>query len=919
MKVVSKLLLIIIVVTLVSASAMGNTRIRELGGDTVIEDTDGGTVWLYSDGTWINTSALNTSITGNPSYIFDGNIHNSNGNNWTATWAHLQDAIDDCDNGTVYVTSDLTTDGNTIEGKVGVTLDFLTTTVIPGSSHDLFNMSQGFSVKNLWVNCSGLAFTNSVFFFDGADKINHDGQMNYIEHVGVYSTAGQGIVINMTANAANENVCFVHISDVYAAYVDTVIYMNAATAVGTAFINGNYFNDIRGRSCINFIELNREGAGTNQLDGNIFEGYHFQYGGSTNFSIRCDANNNYFNGFTWDADTGTGSYSHRIEGNHNIVYDYMNNVSAWHDTGTDNLCYNRRNNTRWGDLDWEESFTMQTIGNYISFIAPLAVRLQHGADGDVYMFSSAGSGENPDVYVYGRNDADTGVGYGLMDYDDDYFRLTANTKIVEINDILKLKTRTTYPTSPVEGMIFYNTTDNTFYGRTGAVWQSLNDSGAGVADGNDYFLNGTVQNSNGNSFAATEAGIQAAIDDLIISGTVYMPNGTISLTAGLTLDNNIKLVGAGVGATILQDTGGVTPITVNGKHNVTLSDFTVDGNNIGSNSIYVTGGSENIRIKNIKILNTGFQGIYLSHTCDYVYISDVHIIHGDSAASHGFGLTGCNNTVINDCILENYYADNTEDGIDIAADCCNITLNNIIIRGFYDGIKLINCLNININNLYIYDDANHGIKFQGDYINVNNFQIIDEAGGADTGDSIWADTSASHIHISNGHIIDSDDVGITIGCSNFTADNVEVDNPDGAAFTIGNNQKNIWMTNCKFYHAGAFNKINSGASNIFMDNLIIAYGASYGISADAASYKLMNSIIEYNGADGIDMTISSCNNYSIIGCTFRYNDAPAPYMGVDCGANDDYNFITLNTFIGDVLDDHTLSHGLVENNIGDDI
>lgn len=94
----------------------------------------------------------------------------------------------------------------------------------------------------------------------------------------------------------------------------------------------------------------------------------------------------------------------------------------------------------------------------------------------------------------------------------------------------------------------------------------------------------------GTTYAATSAGIQAAIDALpSTGGIVYLPAGTYSLTTGITLDTGCWLKGAGTEATILSwaSTSG-TMITALSETRVRCSDFRISSSVAGVSSIGIS-------------------------------------------------------------------------------------------------------------------------------------------------------------------------------------------------------------------------------------------------------------------------------------------------------------------------------------------
>ena len=80
-------------------------------------------------------------------------------------------------------------------------------------------------------------------------------------------------------------------------------------------------------------------------------------------------------------------------------------------------------------------------------------------------------------------------------------------------------------------------------------------------------------------YPLTQAGLVAAIADLPAGGgTIYIGEGTLTITSAISLSKHIKLVGAGIGVTILTVTTGISMFTI-GDFNLEMSDFSVTGNN----------------------------------------------------------------------------------------------------------------------------------------------------------------------------------------------------------------------------------------------------------------------------------------------------------------------------------------------------
>lgn len=429
-----------------------------------------------------------------------------------------------------------------------------------------------------------------------------------------------------------------------------------------------------------------------------------------------------------------------------------------------------------------------------------------------------------------------------------------------------------------------------------------------------------IRNSNGNYWDATGANLQSAIDDLTSGGTVWLPSGTLAITTQLQMEDNVAVIGQGEGKTTIysDQSGAFIPIWVYQDDHVVLRDFTIDMNSKGSNGIYV-GDSDYVTIDHVEILNAGFQGIYISpYGTDHSFFTNIRVKHGLNTASHGIGVNNANNSIFSNILVENYDTDNdiSEDGLDIT-DCYNSTFDNINVQGcgWHDGIKLTAggpaLSNCTFSNIIISDAVNYGMKIQNtEYSNFNNIVL------RDTGYiSIWDGADlVHHCNFNNIIISNSDSMGLHVGGQYLTFNNMQIINPSGSGIRIENNAHDLSFSNLYIMHPGNYNYIGSGCTRLNFVNCEFTDGSSYGFSIQGSShFKFLNCLFKDNTGDGIDTTASACNNYSIIGCTFMNNA-----LGIDCNSNDDYIMITLNSFIGDTLDDHYTT-GLVENNIGDDI
>jgi len=246
-------------------------------------------------------------------------------------------------------------------------------------------------------------------------------------------------------------------------------------------------------------------------------------------------------------------------------------------------------------------------------------------------------------------------------------------------------------------------------------------------------------------------------------------------------------------------------------------------------------------------------------------------------------------SVLSNCILENYYNGSTEDGIDFSQSG-NITVDNIIIKGFYDAIKIIDTDYISLSNIVMTKIGYHGFKLQGKHININNFNINDTVYIA-----ISMDSSSSFVSISNGNIYDSKSVGIQISANdNVSISNVKIHKTQDSGIRIGSND--VTINNLHVFEAGNENYMG-GAENIHISNSIFKDSPDYGLAIINCHYFTIDHCDFISNNDGIDTTIGAVNsNYSITNCRFEDNA-----KAIDIGG--DHNLTIMNCFFRDNSDD----------------
>ena len=180
----------------------------------------------------------------------------------------------------------------------------------------------------------------------------------------------------------------------------------------------------------------------------------------------------------------------------------------------------------------------------------------------------------------------------------------------------------------------------------------------------DYVCDGT----------ADDVQIQAAATALSTTGgIVYIKPGTYSLTASVTLPDNVSIQGAGAGATILLTTSAIT-FFITGS-NCRISGLKLSGNSTGvQNGIRVISKTL-VFIDECAIENMGDYGIWTSGAgVQNICISKVKI-------------TGCEYGVIVSnpsqyvTIRDSYVASSTYEGIYIRGNYCKVIDNDVISNG----------------------------------------------------------------------------------------------------------------------------------------------------------------------------------------------------------------------------------------------
>lgn len=227
--------------------------------------------------------------------------------------------------------------------------------------------------------------------------------------------------------------------------------------------------------------------------------------------------------------------------------------------------------------------------------------------------------------------------------------------------------------------------------------------------------------------AVDTAALQAAYDDTTI-GTIYLPKGEYILsTTGVTMKANKRLVGDGMGFTVIKvvanPAAGTDPMFCNNQSNLIFEDLTFDYNGFGTVMngqypglrafVYIIGGSR------ISFLRCEFKGMYnaglMTNTSNTVVVKDC-IIKRDttsngptSAGNYGISVAGTGTVDASnayDCLIDGNLVINTSIGVSVR----DSTISNNIVKGagFGAGIHtqaLASNYNVRIVNNTVFDSG----------------------------------------------------------------------------------------------------------------------------------------------------------------------------------------------------------------------
>ena len=456
-----------------------------------------------------------------------------------------------------------------------------------------------------------------------------------------------------------------------------------------------------------------------------------------------------------------------------------------------------------------------------------------------------------------------------------------------------------------------------------------------------------IRNSNGNSWTATGANIQAALNDVgNDTGTVWIPAGIFLIDSPIQPWDNTEIRGSGIYATILKTNSGYsdtdsydTVVKIrwqNTPRNISISDITLDGNDTyrGVNAATLLNGS----LQNIRLLNNGAdafslrincsnlfidnieihtlstnQGLYLEHLHDSV-VSNILIKNGTGAGNQAIAVNTGDNITFNNIVI-----DDTQFGMKLVEGCSHVTLDNIVIQNVRgDGFKIQSSDYIEVNNLLVdgaRGESGSGLEIDDvEHCTINNFVVKNTVAYGINLDS--ASGTNAFVSLENGIVQDAGTYGFYIDdANNISFTDVDIINPGAVAENNRcENSKYLSFSSCKFTD-GTYGMLLQGCEFFTAIGCDFAYNSIDGIETGGGT---ANSYIKFVGCNFIGnvkgMDIEADNNITISSCLFKLNSGD----GIECNAADSV-IIRGCIMWGDPFDDNIVgSNKLVDaaDNIG---
>lgn len=247
----------------------------------------------------------------------------------------------------------------------------------------------------------------------------------------------------------------------------------------------------------------------------------------------------------------------------------------------------------------------------------------------------------------------------------------------------------------------------------------------------------------------TEVNIQKEID-AVGQGDVQLKPVTYNISNPIIIPTGINLIGRGYATELKAVSDTRVIISEEGAHDFSISKLRVNGNKVDIDILACFGGNEDVRIKNVTVMNGYHYGIFFGDCNDVTVVKSRFLnngcIGGDSAL---FFARGQDNKVINNYFKENQNAvsaqglsdsmvrgntiiDSVLDGVNLTSGTNGRASDNIVlfnrIRGVGGiGIMLNQCDSSVVSSNRISGSGTHGIDIDNSNHNIISGNIVTES------------------------------------------------------------------------------------------------------------------------------------------------------------------------------------------------
>ncbi|HSX36540.1 MAG TPA: hypothetical protein VLG13_00225, partial [Patescibacteria group bacterium] len=350
------------------------------------------------------------------------------------------------------------------------------------------------------------------------------------------------------------------------------------------------------------------------------------------------------------------------------------------------------------------------------------------------------------------------------------------------------------PGSPTAGQLYFDTSTNQLIQYNGSKWVSDHTTATKIVAAS----NSSQAEKDAADYVATGSGDQATINTALTAasgGSVYLMEGTYTISAAISIPNNTTLAGADAGTII------TLPNAQNGTYNmitntdtstgtgVTIQNLKLDGNKANQTSgsmkgIYLQGmgagsggsarrgaiiqkivvqniydisgaginihGSSNNVVDNVTVMNEDGSGVFVDA------FSANNKITGITAQGNGF--YGISLIQASNNVVTNNISQGNSRGIDLVTSSGNVISDNNVLSNVAYGIAVSVSSNNNIvDSNVVQSSALQGIRLNSVSNNAITGNSIYDSGGASNNNGILLTGSSSN-NISDNFVTDT-------GCS----------------------------------------------------------------------------------------------------------------------------------------------------------